>query len=73
MKVINLMSRESETTTLVQHKSCKCKSRLCHSKSINKYWCKSKKLVGWISCKDDYTWSPSTCDCKCDNAWGIVE
>ena len=25
----------------------------------------------WSSCKDNYAWNPSTCDCECDKACWI--
>ena len=68
VKVINLMSKVNVTRFLVQHESRKCKCRLngnvCNSKSINKCRCESKQLIDWSSCKDDYTWNPSTRNCE---------
>ena len=32
------------------------------------FQCECKELDGWISSKNDYMWSPSTCDCQCNKA-----
>ena len=28
-----------------------------------------KELDDWSSCKDDYIWNPSTCECECNKAY----
>ena len=65
------MSDVHETKFLVQHKSCQCNCRLneriCKSKQrFNHNECQSecKVLDDRDSCKNDYTWNPSTCDCE---------
>ena len=43
---------------------------VCNSKqkwNNDECWCEHKELDDWSSCKDDYMWNPSTCDCDCNN------
>ena len=35
------------------------------------FWYKCKELDDWGSCKKDYMWNPSTCDCVCNKACKI--
>ena len=41
-------------------KSCKCR-------------CECKELDDWGSCKNDYMWNPTTCDCEFNKAYKIDE
>ena len=61
------MSVVNETRFLVQHESCECKCRLnesvCNSGQKcdqDECWCECKVLHDWSSCKNGYTWNPST-------------
>ena len=42
-------------------------------KNDNECRCECKELADWGSCKNDYLWNPSTCDCECENACKIDE
>ena len=49
---------------------------VCNSKqkwNLNKFRCECKELDDWGSCKNDYLWNPSTCDCECNKASKICE
>ena len=80
LKVFNLTWGLTEARFLVQHESCECKCRLSESVSNSKQtWdhneCKFEctELEDWGSCKNDYMWNPSTCDCECNKACKIYE
>ena len=32
-----------------------------------------KKIDDWYSCRNDFIWNPSTCDCACNNTCKIDE
>ena len=75
VQVCNLLLRVNEARFLVQHESCKCKcgfnESLCNSNQKQNHdecRCECKKLDDWRFYKDDYTWNPSTCDCKGNKA-----
>ena len=34
-------------------------------KNHDESWCEFKELDDLSSCKDDYMWNPSICDCGC--------
>ena len=79
-KGFNLILRLNETRFLIQHESCECKCGLnesvCNSKqkwNHNKFSCEYKELDGWRSCKDNYMWNPSTCNCEDNKACKIKE
>ena len=74
VKVFNLISEVNETRFIVQHESCECKWGLNDCVYISKqkwnpgeFWCECKELDDLSSCKDDYMWNLSTCDCKCNH------
>ena len=49
---------------------------VCNSKqkwNHNEFCCECKELDHWGSCKNDYLWNPSTCDCECNKASKIYE
>ena len=59
----------------MKHQSCERKCGLnktvCNSKQKwdhNEYWCECKELDDWGSCKNDYMWNPSMCDCEYNKA-----
>ena len=35
--------------------------------------CECKELDGWGSCRNDYMWNPSMCDCECNKAYKVDE
>ena len=37
----------------------------------NNHRCERKEFIDWSSCKNNYKWNPSTCDCKCSKACKI--
>ena len=50
--------------------------KVCNSKqkwNQDECWCGCKELDDWSSCKNDYMWNPSTCDCECNKACKIDE
>ena len=52
---------------------CKCELNKSVHNSKRKWnhdecWCEFRKLDEWGSCKTDYVWNPSTCDCECNKA-----
>ena len=77
-KVFHLMSRVHETRFLVHPESCQCgpNESVCNSKqkwNHDKCPCNCKKFDGWVSCKNDFMWSPSTCGFECNKACKINE
>ena len=35
--------------------------------------CECKEFNDWSSCRNDYIWNPTTCDCECNKACKIDE
>ena len=46
---------------------CNSKQKWNHDGSS----CECTKLVDWCSCRDDYMWNPSMCNCKTNKAGKI--
>ena len=73
LKVFNSLSGLNETKFIVQHESRECKCGLNENVYNSKQkWnhdecrCECEKLDDWGSCKNDYMWNASTCDCSHD-------
>ena len=67
VKAFNMITNKNEAKAMTEHISCDCKCKfngtVCNS---NQKWnnetcqCKYKKH---LTCKKDYSWTPSTCIC----------
>ena len=73
MKVLNQMSRTTETCCISWHETYACECRLdakvCKDKqhwNSNKCRWECKKLIDNGRCNDGFIWNPSIYECECD-------
>ena len=73
IEVFNMITNENEAKTMAKNISCDCKCNLNSTTfNSNQKWnnkkcqCECKK---YRSCKNDYSWNPSTCICGKSKRW----
>ena len=41
--------------------------------NLDECWFECNEVDDYSSCKDDYMWNPSTCDCECNKTYKFDE